>query len=67
MSNLSTGSKRLWRTSPLTYIALLLAVLSSLYPLYYMFVIATRSNDAINATPPPFSSGKNPRPACPQK
>jgi len=55
MTNLSTGSKRLWRTSPLTYIALLLAVLSSLYPLYYMFVIATRSNDAINDTPPPFS------------
>ena len=55
MTNLSTGSKRLWRTSPLTYIALLLAVISSLYPLYYMFVIATRSNDAINDTPPPFS------------
>lgn len=55
MTNFSTGSKRLWRTSPLTYIALVLAVLSSLYPLYYMFVIATRSNDAINDTPPPFS------------
>jgi cellobiose transport system permease protein len=33
MTNMSTGSKRLWRTS----------------------VIATRSNDAINDTPPPFS------------
>nr|WP_173166844.1 carbohydrate ABC transporter permease [Phytohabitans suffuscus] len=52
---MSTGSKRLWRTSPLTYIALILAVLSSIYPLYYMFVIATRRNDAINDTPPPFT------------
>nr|WP_173083631.1 carbohydrate ABC transporter permease [Phytohabitans rumicis] len=52
---MSAGSRRLWRTSPLTYIALILAVLSSLYPLYYMFVIATRSNDAINDTPPPFT------------
>jgi cellobiose transport system permease protein len=55
MTNLATGSKRLWRTSPLTYIALVIAVLSSIYPLYYMFVIATRSNDAINDTPPPFT------------
>ncbi|GAA4458980.1 carbohydrate ABC transporter permease [Phytohabitans houttuyneae] len=55
MTNLATGSKRLWRTSPLTYIALVIAVISSIYPLYYMFVIATRSNDAINDTPPPFS------------
>jgi len=55
MSGIHTGSKRLWKTSPLTYIALILAVLSSIYPLYYMFVIATRSNDAINDTPPPFS------------
>ncbi|BCB87954.1 carbohydrate ABC transporter permease [Phytohabitans suffuscus] len=55
MTTISTGSKRLWRTSPLTYIALILAVLSSIYPLYYMFVIATRRNDAINDTPPPFT------------
>lgn len=55
MTTFTTGSKRLWRTSPLTYIALVIAVLSSIYPLYYMFVIATRSNDAINDTPPPFS------------
>jgi cellobiose transport system permease protein len=57
MTNLTTGSKRLWRTSPLTYVALIIAVLSSLYPLYYMFVIATRRNDAINDTPPPFTPG----------
>jgi cellobiose transport system permease protein len=49
--------RNLWRTSPLTYIALVLAVLLSVYPFYYMFVIATRSLDAINSVPPPFTPG----------
>ena len=53
------SSRRLWRASPLTYIALIIAVLLSVYPFYYMFVIATRSNDAINDTPPPFTPGGN--------
>ncbi|SNT31538.1 cellobiose transport system permease protein [Asanoa hainanensis] len=51
------ASARLWKTSPLTYIALVLAVLASIYPFYYMFVIATRSLDAINSVPPPFTPG----------
>jgi cellobiose transport system permease protein len=50
--------KSLWRTSPLTYIALVLAILLSVYPFYYMFVIATRSLDAINSIPPPFTPGE---------
>jgi cellobiose transport system permease protein len=54
---MTSASKRLWRTSPLTYIALVLAVLLSIYPFYYMFVIATRSLDAINSVPPPFTPG----------
>jgi cellobiose transport system permease protein len=52
-------AKRLWRVSPLTYIALLMALLLSIFPLYYMFVIATRSNDQIHDTPPPFTPGGN--------
>ncbi len=51
------ASARLWKTSPLTYIALVIAVLASIYPFYYMFVIATRSLDAINSVPPPFTPG----------
>jgi cellobiose transport system permease protein len=47
------ASARLWKTSPLTYIALVIGVLASIYPFYYMFVIATRSLDAINSVPPP--------------
>lgn len=52
-----SASRRLWRTSPLTYIALILAVVLSLYPLYYLIVIATRSLDSINDVPPPMTFG----------
>jgi cellobiose transport system permease protein len=53
----SSKSGRLWRASPLTHIALIAAALLSLYPFYYMFIIATRALDAINSTPPPFTPG----------
>jgi cellobiose transport system permease protein len=53
----NSASQRLWRTSPLTYCALVLAVLFSIYPFYYMVVIATRSLDAINDVPPPMTPG----------
>ncbi|WP_410812333.1 carbohydrate ABC transporter permease [Micromonospora sp. 067-2] len=54
---MNSASQRLWRTSPLTYCALVLAVLFSIYPFYYMVVIATRSLDAINDVPPPMTPG----------
>ncbi|MGK5739163.1 carbohydrate ABC transporter permease [Micromonospora sp. URMC 103] len=54
---MTSASRRLWRTSPLTYCALVLAVLFSIYPFYYMVVIATRSLDAINDVPPPVTPG----------
>jgi cellobiose transport system permease protein len=49
--------RRLWQASPLTYLALVLAVLLSIYPFYYLVVIATRSLDAINQVPPPATPG----------
>jgi len=52
-----SASRRLWRTSPLTYAGLVLACLLSIYPLYYMAIIATRSLDAINDIPPPVTPG----------
>ncbi|MFJ6197018.1 carbohydrate ABC transporter permease [Micromonospora sp. NPDC092111] len=52
---MNQASQRLWRTSPLMYCALVLAVLFSIYPFYYMVVIATRSLDQINDVPPPFT------------
>ncbi|RIV35561.1 carbohydrate ABC transporter permease [Micromonospora radicis] len=54
-----SASQRLWRTSPLTYVALVLAALFSIYPLYYMVVISTRSLDAINDVPPPMAPGES--------
>ena len=43
-----SASRRLWQASPLTYVGLVLAVLLSIYPFYYLVVIATRSLDAVN-------------------
>lgn len=50
-----SASQRLWRTSPLTYVALVLAALLSIYPFYYMLVIGSRSLDNINDVPPPLT------------
>lgn len=52
-----SASRRLWQASPLTYVALVLAVLLSIYPFYYLVVIATRSLDAVNQVPPPAMPG----------
>jgi cellobiose transport system permease protein len=54
---MTSASKRLWQASPLTYGALILAALFSVWPIYYMFVVGTRSLDSINDTPPPFLPG----------
>ncbi len=51
------AARRLRTASPLTYFALVFAVLLSIYPLYYMFIIATRSLDTINDVPPPVTPG----------
>ncbi|MBM2619701.1 carbohydrate ABC transporter permease [Actinoplanes sp. LDG1-06] len=47
------------RASPLVYISLLAAVALSVFPLYWLFVIATRSNDVIGDWPPPLTPGGN--------
>ena len=48
---------RLWRTSPMTYVGLVIGCVLSIFPIYWMFVIATRSNDAVNDVPPPLVPG----------
>jgi cellobiose transport system permease protein len=47
------------RPSPLVYGTLALACLLSAFPIYWMFVIATRTNDAIGSSPPPLLPGGN--------
>jgi cellobiose transport system permease protein len=49
----------LWQASPMTYVALVLAALLSLFPIYYMFVVGTRSNDSLGQIPPPVTPGGN--------
>jgi len=50
---------RLWDASRLTYATLVVACLLSIFPIYWMFVVATRSSDAIGQTPPPLTPGGN--------
>ncbi|MBE1537720.1 carbohydrate ABC transporter permease [Actinomadura algeriensis] len=53
-----TGKMRgLWEASPLTYVALIVAVALSLFPIYWMIVVATRTNDVVSAVPPPLVPG----------
>jgi cellobiose transport system permease protein len=53
------GSARLWQASPLTYIVLIFGIALSAFPLYWMFVVATRTNDVVGAVPPPFIAGQH--------
>src|SRR5690625_1621813 len=41
----------------LVYLFLIAAALASLFPFYYMFIMATRLNREINSVPPPFTPG----------
>ncbi|MED4018212.1 MULTISPECIES: carbohydrate ABC transporter permease [Sutcliffiella] len=43
----------------LVYVSLIVGSLVSLFPFYYMFVMATRLNREINQVPPPFTPGKH--------
>ncbi len=46
-----------WDAGPLTYLALVATGLLSLFPIYYTFVVATRTNDSISEVPPPVVPG----------
>ncbi|SCE86869.1 carbohydrate ABC transporter permease [Micromonospora chokoriensis] len=50
---------RLWRASPLTYLALIVAGGLSVFPIWWMFVVASRSSDAMGQLPPPMTPGGN--------
>lgn len=45
------------KAGPLVYIVLALGAALSVFPLYFMFVVATRSNDAIGGLPPVLTPG----------
>jgi len=52
-------SARLWEASPLTYVALILAVVLSAFPILWSFIIASRDNESIYDIPPPLTPGGN--------
>ena len=47
------------RTSPLVYVTLFAAIALSAFPLYWLFVVATRGNDVVGDWPPPLLPGGN--------
>ncbi|MBB5872491.1 cellobiose transport system permease protein [Allocatelliglobosispora scoriae] len=47
----------LFAASPLTYVTMIAAIALSIFPLYFMLVVATRTNDAVATIPPPLTLG----------
>ncbi|PSK65624.1 Lactose transport system permease protein LacG [Micromonospora sp. MH33] len=50
---------RLWSAGRLTYLALGVTALMSIFPIYWMFVVASRTSDAKGQVPPPLTPGGN--------
>ena len=49
----------LWDASPLTYVTLIFSLVLSVFPIYWMIVVATRTNDVVGDVPPPLTPGGN--------
>jgi cellobiose transport system permease protein len=47
------------KAGPLVYVVLVLGAALSVFPLYFMFVVATRTNDTIGGLPPVLTPGGN--------
>jgi cellobiose transport system permease protein len=47
------------KTHPLVYFTLLAGIVLSAFPLYWLFVVATRANDVVGDWPPPLAPGPN--------
>jgi cellobiose transport system permease protein len=56
---LRDASGRLWRASPVTYLTLVVTILLSVFPLYWMVVAASRTNAQVGDVPPPLFPGGN--------
>jgi cellobiose transport system permease protein len=57
----TTGVHHLWDATPLTRVTLVVAIALSFFPLWWMIVIASRTNsDAVNFPPPIFPGGNLP-------
>jgi len=54
---LRSASATLWAASPLTYLGLIIAVVLSIFPIVWSFIMATRDNSSVYEIPPPFTPG----------
>ncbi|GAA0722869.1 carbohydrate ABC transporter permease [Dactylosporangium roseum] len=54
-----SASTALWQASPLTYLALILTIVLSIFPILWSFIVASRDNSAVTAIPPPLLPGPN--------
>ncbi|WP_449061610.1 carbohydrate ABC transporter permease [Planomonospora algeriensis] len=55
----ASAANRIWDAGPLTKAVLAFALVLSAFPIYYMFIMATRSNSEALDTPPPLLPGGN--------
>ena len=51
------SNARMYRASPLNYVVLVITLILSVFPLYWMLVMASRTNDQIAQIPPPLVPG----------
>jgi cellobiose transport system permease protein len=51
------SNARVYRASPLNYVVLVVTLVLSAFPLYWMLVMASRTNDEIAQIPPPLVPG----------
>jgi cellobiose transport system permease protein len=51
------GNARMFHASPLNYLVLVVTMILSVFPLYWTLVMASRTNDQIATSPPPFTPG----------
>ncbi|WP_396710573.1 carbohydrate ABC transporter permease [Microbispora sp. H11081] len=56
-ANAPGGAGTLWTATPMTRIVLAVTLVISAFPLYYMIVIASRTNTEATDMPPPFLPG----------
>lgn len=53
----SGAGSRIFDGGKLTYLSLVLVGLLSIFPIYWMFVVATRTSDSMGQVPPPVTPG----------
>ena len=51
------SNNRMFRASPLNYLILVITFIFSIFPLYWMIVLSSRTNDEVVQLPPPLTPG----------